>query len=788
MRRAFIIPWGDTLPILIEEFLSDLENALKEKDTLRILSVIKRHEEIDDPLLEDEEASEKLKLLVDYLKPIKKLPEKRRIKRIENAIDMISRYKKWFFFQSPSCEGDLKDPETDIKFAKGVGPSRAKTLKKLGIEKIIDLVWYIPRDYEDRRKIVPLGEIVEGKYTTKGRITSTDVKKLRKVNVISATLTDGVKTAVLKWFNQDYLYESIRSLKGKEVIVTGSFKRNMFGSLESNSPEVVPYDKSFQREILPIYSLTSGISQKVIRKIFRENLKHSICKFEDDFPDFLKDKRELAEKKTALQGVHFPKTIYHLKESKRRLSYEELFYFQLALAMSRQTQKKLGGIPKDIRGNLARDFLKDLPFELTNAQRRVHFEIRENMESESPMNRLLQGDVGSGKTVVAQLAMLDNHEAGFQSAMMAPTLILAVQHYRRMEKLEKYGVKIALLTGSTPSSQKNKIKAALKNGSIDVIVGTHALIQSDVHFKNLGLVIIDEQHRFGVKQREELMNKGKLVDTLVMTATPIPRTLSLTLYGDLDVSVIDEMPPGRKPVRTMMVPVSRSHEVFNFIREEVKMGRQAFIVYPLIEESDRLMLKAATEMYEYLSKKVFPDISVGLLHGRMPDGEKEEVMEKFASKEFSVLVSTTVIEVGIDVPDATVMVVENPERFGLAQLHQLRGRVGRSKHQAYCFLLYGDLDEEAYKRLKFFESTTDGFKIAEYDLQLRGPGEFLGTKQHGLPEFKFADIIRDKIELSQAREDAFELVEGDPDLSKHKYLYEKIRSKYGDRIKLLEVG
>lgn len=788
MRRAFIISWGDILSALLEEFLSNLERALKEKDTLKILSILNSSEDIDDPILEDKDASEKLKLLIDYLRPIKKLPNSRKMVRIENAIDMIDRYRRWFFLSEIDCSSDIKDPETEIKFAKGVGPSRAKSLKKLGIERIIDLVWYTPRDYEDRRKIVPIGDIIEGKYTTKGKITSISVKKLKKVNVISATLTDGVKTAVLKWFNQDYLYESIRGLKGKEVIVTGIFKRNMFGSLEVNSPEVVPYDKNFKREILPIYSLTSGISQKVMRRIFRENLKHGICKFEEDFPDFLKERRKLIDKKTALYGVHFPKTLYHLGESKRRLSYEELFYFQLALAISKQSQKKLGGIPKSIKGDLAQKFLEDLPFKLTNAQKRVHSEIREDMESESPMNRLLQGDVGSGKTVVAQLAILDNYEAGFQSAMMAPTLILAIQHYRRMEKLEKYGLKIALLTGSTSSSRKKKIKTALKNGSLDIVVGTHALIQSDVHFKNLGLVIIDEQHRFGVKQREELMNKGKLVDTLVMTATPIPRTLSLTLYGDLDVSIIDEMPPGRKPVRTMMVPVTKSHEVFRFIREEVEMGHQAFIVYPLIEESDRLMLKAATEMYEYLSKEVFPDVSVGLLHGRMPDSEKEEIMEKFASKEFSILVSTTVIEVGIDVPDATVMVIENPERFGLAQLHQLRGRVGRSRYQAYCFLLYGDLDEDTYKRLKFFESTTDGFKIAEYDLQLRGPGEFLGTKQHGLPEFRFADIIRDKTELSQAREDAFELVKNDPELSKHEELYRKIMSKYGDRIKLLEVG
>ena len=772
--------------LLVEEFLEKLEEALKERDTFKILTTLKVVDEIDDPVLEDEEAREKLELLVDYLIPIKKLPEERRLRRIENALGMVERYRSWFLISEPECENP-KDPDSPIKYAKGVGPAREKVLKKLGIERIGDLVWYVPRDYEDRRKIIPIGELKEGKFTTRGRITSIERKKVKKMKIVSATLSDGVKTIVLKWFNQDYVYDNLISMRGKEVVVTGLVKRNAFGFLEMNSPEVVPLDGDFKREILPIYRLTSGISQKTMRKIFRENIS-VVCGFEDDFPEFLKEKRKLLEKKTALYGIHFPKTFYHLKESKRRLSYEELFYFQLALAMVRQTQKKMKGLKKEIKGELAERFIKDLPFELTNAQKRVHMEIRRDMEKEEPMNRLLQGDVGSGKTVVAQLAILDNHEAGYQSAMMAPTLVLALQHFRRMRDLEKYGLKVALLTGSTPRSQKEKVKAALKNGMIDLVIGTHALIQEDVHFSNLGLVIIDEQHRFGVRQREALMSKGKLVDTLVMTATPIPRTLSLTLYGDLDVSIIDEMPPGRKPVKTMLVPVSRSKEVFDFIRDEVRRGHQAFIVYPLIEESDKLALKAATEMYDYLSKEIFPDLRVGLLHGRMPDSEKEEVMEKFADGEYDILVSTTVIEVGIDIPNATVMVIENPERFGLAQLHQLRGRVARSKSQAYCFLLYGDIDGEVYEKLKFFESTTDGFKIAEYDLQLRGPGEFLGTRQHGLPDFRFADIVRDRLELYQAREDAFEIVDGDPDLVKHRDLYEKVRRMFGERIRLLEVG
>ena len=774
--------------MLVEEFLKDLEGALESCDVEKIMKVLSDIKSLDDPLLEEEGVEEKLKKLVEYLKAIPKLPRMRKLRRCKGALEAIERFKEAHMMARPDCSS-YKKKDLEITYAKGVGPSRAKVLRKLGIETVGDLVFFKPRDYEDRRKITPIRDLVPGeKHTVKGKIVSIDVKKKKNVRIIVALLSDGFTQVPLKWFNQDYIVEHLKSLLKKEVFVTGKVREGYFGQPEFVSPEVVPAEGDFKREILPIYRLTEGISQKVMRRIFRENIS-VVCDFEDELPRFLIEKRKLLDKKSALLGLHFPKTLYNLEKSRERLSYEEFFDFQLALALVRKREERIGGIAKKIEGKLADEFLSKLPFKLTSAQKRVHSEIRNDMMGEKPMKRLLQGDVGSGKTIVAMLALLDNKEAGFQGALMAPTTVLALQHYERIStKFQDLGVKVALLTGSTPQSRKREIKSLLKTGDIDVVIGTHALIQEDVHFHNLGLVIIDEQHRFGVKQREALMSKGKLVDTLVMTATPIPRTLSLTLYGDLDVSIIDEMPPGRKPVRTLAVPMSKVREVYEFVRDEVRLGHQAFIVYPLIEESEKLDLKAATDMFEYLSKEVFPDLRLALLHGRMPDEVKGRIMDEFAQGKYDILVSTTVIEVGIDIPNATVMVIENPERFGLAQLHQLRGRVARSSHQAYCFLVYGDIDEEAFERIKFFESTTDGFEIAEYDLQKRGPGEFLGTRQHGLPDFKFADLVRDKSVLYMAREDAFEMLKNDPDMVKYSRVYQRVKSLYGERIRLLEVG
>lgn len=775
--------------ILIEEFLDNCYELSREVNESSLNALIEyiddNFERVDDPLLFEPEIKKRLDEFKSYVLDAGKLPLERALKRVSQVRGMVERFKFNFLTNSIICTENAKPLDVPIQYAKGVGPSREKLLRRLGIETVFDLLNYFPRDYEDRRKVIPLMYVKENeKVTTKGVVKSVEKTRKGELVIISALLQDGISQLLLKWFNQEFKEMEIKPLIGKEVYVTGTVKRGYFGAMEVQNPEISVSDTP-ERAILPIYPLTENLTQKTLRRIIADNLL-SVCNVSDILPKELIEERKLVDVHTAYVGMHFPKSAFHFKIARKRLAYEELLLFQTALYLSRQNVSQVGGIPKEFTGNLAQEFIRKLPFQLTSAQKRAHGEIREDMRSTNPMNRLLQGDVGSGKTLVAELAIVDNYEAGYQSAFMVPTSILAVQHFQKLfNHLTDIGIRVALLIGSTSQKEKERIKFALKNGDLDVVVGTHALIQEDVHFANLGLVIIDEQHRFGVKQREELISKGKVVDTLIMTATPIPRTLSLTLYGDLDVSVIDEMPPGRKEIKTFTLRHTRAKEVYKFVREQViENGDQAYIVYPLIEQSEAINAKAAEDMYKTLSKEAFPDVPMGLLHGRMSDEEKNDVMSKFVRGEIKILVSTSVIEVGVDVPNATVMVIENAERFGLAQLHQLRGRVGRGEKQSYCFLIVSEAGEEAWDRLQFFASTNDGFKISEYDLRLRGPGEFFGTRQHGLPEFRVADIISDTELMLLAREDAKRIVENYPDSEIIKKVYEV----YSERIKFLDVG
>ncbi|QTA38943.1 ATP-dependent DNA helicase RecG [Thermosipho ferrireducens] len=774
------------LPLLIEDLLDECEILALNKDYNALIEYVEEnYKRLDDPLLNNPEVHQKLQALYSYIVQMKKIPETRIIKRLENIPGMINRFRKQHLVWKVSKNELSKPLNTPIKYIKGVGPKRAVKLQKLNIEILENLINFFPRDFEDRRKVIPIPLLRENeKVTTVGKVISIEKVKKSGFSIISAVISDGLYQILLKWFNQDYMENLLKVLKNKEVYATGLVKKGYYGALEIHNPDIEVNDNT-KREILPLYPLTEGLNQKTLRNIIRENLP-SIYYYDEILPEEIKEKRKLISIYEAYTGMHFPKSMYHFKQSRFRLAYEEILTLQIAFLLTKLKTKEIGGIPKRFDGKLSKKFLQSLPFKLTSAQQRVYNEIKNDLKSDKPMNRLLQGDVGSGKTIVAELAILDNFEAGYQAAIMAPTSILAIQHYKKMfEDLSALGLRIALLIGATSRQEKERIKSGLKDGTINVVIGTHALIQEDVHFKNLGLVIIDEQHRFGVKQREELMSKGHLVDTLVMTATPIPRTLSLALYGDLDVSIIDEMPPGRKTIKTFLVHQSKLDEVYNFVKSEIENGGQAYIVYPLIDESDKLSVKAATTMYEHLSKNIFNGIPIGLIHGKLSDSEKDEIMYQFAKGKLKILVSTTVIEVGIDVPNATIMVIENAERFGLAQLHQLRGRVGRGEKQSYCYLTVGDIPRETWDRLSFFASTNDGFKISEYDLKLRGPGEFLGIRQHGLPEFRVADIIRDTDIMLIAREDAEKIVETP---EKYKHIIEKVRQLHKDRLKLLEVG
>jgi len=687
----------------------------------------------------------------------------------------------------------MKNLSMSIQFLKGVGPERARILKKIDIETIGDLITYFPFRHEDRSHLKMFAQIGHGEEATvlavvsEHKITySRGGKPLLKI-----LLEDGSGRATMVCFNQLYLKDSLTP--GTSLVLHGKFERT-FNDLQITN---FTYEKLTGKEdelihtnrIVPIYQVTSKLNLRFFRAMIKRVLDSYVSYLEETLPIPVLRKYNLEPYQEAVYDMHFPPSWEKREAARRRLVFEDFFFWELAMALRKRRVKTIEKNRKYlVKKNLLTAFKEKLPFNFTSAQKKAIREIFSDLMSPRPMNRLLQGDVGSGKTVVALAAILLVLENGYQAAVMAPTEILAEQHYFTLRQmLEGLEVKVELATGRMKQKRKREVYQRIAKGESQIVIGTHALIEEGVKFSNLALAVIDEQHKFGVMQRARLRKKGENLDILVMTATPIPRTLALTVYGDLDVSVIDELPPGRKSVVTERLSDEESYRV---VIDGVRKGQQAYIVYPIINESDKLELRAAVKMAERLMATVFKDFRVGLLHGQMGSEEKERVMLKFLNREFDILITTSIIEVGIDVANACLMVIEHSERFGLATLHQLRGRVGRGREQSLCILLGQPKTEEAKRRLQIMMETTDGFRIAEEDLRLRGGGEFFGTQQHGLPEFRIGDIISDYRELELARQVAFHLVDRDPllTLPENGVIRKKFREKFKRRFGLASIG
>lgn len=667
--------------------------------------------------------------------------------------------------------------EVDVVYVKGVGPKVANLLNKLGIFTAKDLIFYFPKRHIDYSSRTLIKNLKEGQdCTVIGEIKSISAYNTAKgLGIVSLSVTDGTGLVKLNFFYakaSKYLMERYKSqfIRGSNIIISGKAKIDKFsGIFTIDRPEYQVLSGDFEEKsslnigrIVPVYQLVEGLNIKFLRRAIFNALEKYLGAIPEVIPDAIKERNNLLDRKTALKQIHFPENEELLERARFTIVFEEFFLLQLKLATIREENaKNIKTIPLKIKKNgLVKKFLDSLPFELTGAQDKALKEILKDIASDMPMQRLLQGDVGSGKTVVACAMLLSAVENGYQGVLMAPTEILAQQHFNNFVKwLAPLGLSAGLFIGSNRTKLRKQLETDLKNGQINIAIGTHALIQENVQFNNLGAIVIDEQHRFGVKQRSKLLSKGKNPQMLTMTATPIPRTLALTTHGDLDFSIIDEMPKNRKPVKTALIKPGQRKQLYKLIKDEVKNGHQAYIVYPLIDESETLSAKAATIEAQRLSEEVFPDLKIGLLHGKLTPAEKDEVMDDFKNGKYNILVSTTVVEVGVDVPNATVMAIENAERFGLSQLHQLRGRVGRSELQSYCVLVPQKANQVSLERLKVMEETNNGFIISEKDLQLRGPGEFLGTRQSGMLNFALADLVKDTKILELARKEAFALVE-----------------------------